>query len=202
MDEENMEDEDEDKDDEDQVEEQEEDEDKDENEDESEDGEGKLNPDDQSIPWEQLQEIRAKFKGRVNREAARESADKAFEQTTGTSKQSISETYWKQLAIPSAETSTGASSNQKAKKKQSVEKETDPEAIKAPKKAKMDKAAAEKERLAKAAAEARLAELNGEVLPEKQGEAREAQEKQRSAVTQFSKLGATKSLFGNKIGRR
>ena len=58
------------------------------------------------------------------------------------------------------------------------------------------------EATAKAAAEARLAELNGEVLPEKQGEVREAQEKLRSAVTQFSKLGATKSLFGNKIGRR
>lgn len=179
----------------------EEDEDKDENEGESEGGEAKLNPDDQSIPWEQLQEIRAKFKGRVNRQAARESADKAFEQTTGTSKESISETYWKQLAIPTAETSTGASSNQKAKKKQPVQRETDPEAIKAAEKARDDKAA-EQERLVKAAAEARLAELSGKVLPERQGEAQEAREKLRSVVTQFSKLGATKSLFGSKIGRR
>jgi translation initiation factor IF-3 len=170
------------------AEEQEEETDKDENENEDEDGEAKLNPDDPTIPWEQLQEIRAKFKGRKNRQAARESADKAFEQATGTSNESISEAYWKQLAIPIAQTSTRASSKKHSKQEEPPQQKVDHRARKAA--------------AMKAAEQARLAELQGKVVSENQEEANVAQQKLRSVVTQFSKLGGTKSLFGSKLGRR
>jgi hypothetical protein len=152
--------------------------------------ESKLDPlDPTKISWEEFQANRAKFKGKANRKALRAEAEKAFEKTTATTGTTInSDEYWKQLVNTSTANTPPA--------KLSTPPPTDSKkSNKTPKQTKVDQ-----EEALKAAEQARLAELSGRVGSRKEVE--RAQIKIQSVAAQFSKLGASKSMFGSKIGRK
>ena len=144
-----------------------------------------LGNDDDFISQEVFQASRSKFKGKAERSALRQEAERAFEKTqVPTATKPSPSSYWEKYATPTSQARPSSIPNHRSNESKNLSDS-------APKKSRDDEAAA-----------ARQAELNQTPNPAKQEIQKETQEKLRSVAAQFSKLGAKKSLFGTKLAGR
>jgi hypothetical protein len=143
-----------------------------------------LGNDDDFISQEVFQASRSKFKGKAQRSALRQEAERAFEKTQVLTDTKPAPSYWEQYATPTSQERPSSIPNHLSKVTKTL-------ADSAPKKL-----------LDAEAAAARQAELNQTPNLAKQEIQKETQEKLRSVAAQFSKLGAKRSLFGTKLAGR